>query len=170
MVGLLAPGTDYLACVETALPTSGQHVLAAVVDAPRAVTEFNEANNVYEQLYTAPAPTPSAAQADLTVSAIRVNGRAPDGKDDCKDGKNDVTVVVRNGGTADAGNFAVRLVEDKSVPGLDAGKEREVRFDDVRLKEGKYELSATADAKETVAESDESNNDLKVTARCGDDD
>jgi len=107
---------------------------------------------------------------------IKVNGQAPDGKDDCKDGKNAVTVVVRNGGTADAGSFAVRLVDDggddeqeRTVPGLGAGQEREVRFGDVRLKKGERALSTTVDAKEVVAESNEGNNTLKVTVRCSDD-
>ena len=40
-------------------------------------------------------PSPSASQADLTVGAIKINGQVPDGKDDCKDGKNTVTVVVK---------------------------------------------------------------------------
>src|SRR5205085_7076927 len=82
---------------------------------------------------------PSKAQTDLTVRAIRVNGQAPDGKDDCKVGKNAVTVVVKNAGKGDAASFAVRLSVDgndltASVDGLDAGQEREIRFDDVSLK------------------------------------
>jgi hypothetical protein len=125
-----------------------------------------------------PAASPSPARPDLTVSAIRVNGQVPDGKDDCKDGKNDVIVVVKNSGTANAGASIVRLLVDgandqtsgKSVPGLDAGQEREVRFDDVRLKKGEHKLEATADAEKTVAESDEGNNARTVTARCNDDD
>ncbi len=182
-VGLLAAGTSYLACVETALQP-GPHLLAAVVDERGAVNEFNERNNVYEQPYTAasgsssPMTTPSQAQpqADLTVSAIRVNGQAPDGKDDCKDGRNDVAVVVKNGGTGKAGSFAVRLVVDgdddeakeKLVADLEAGQEREVRFDDVRLKKGERKLAAIADAKGAVAESKEDDNELKVSARCKD--
>ena len=51
-------------------------------------------------------------QPDLVVSAVRVNGRVPDGKDDCKDGKNDVAVVVKNWGTTNAEKFAVRLAVD----------------------------------------------------------
>jgi subtilase family serine protease len=107
-----------------------------------------------------------------------VNGRAPDGKDDCTDGKNDVTVVVKNAGAADAESFVVRLdvdddqggAEEKSVSGLDAGKEREVHFDDVGLKKGERKLAVTVDAKSSVAESDEGNNQRTVTARCTDDD
>ena len=53
--------------------------------------------------------------------------------------------------------------------GLDAGKEHEVRFADVRLKEGERSL-AIADANKAIAETKDDNNELKVTARCKDDD
>ncbi|HZO32585.1 MAG TPA: CARDB domain-containing protein [Chloroflexota bacterium] len=114
--------------------------------------------------------------SDLTVSAIRVRGQVPDGKDDCKDGGNDVAVVVKNSGSEKAGGFAVRLTVDggepdeESVNGLEAGKEREVKFENVRLKKGDRTLLAVADATKAIAESKEDNNELKVTARCQDDD
>jgi len=174
-------GTGRELCVETELPASGQHVLTTTVDDRRQVAEYDETNNVLEQAYQpigpTPTPTPRPALADLTVGAIRVNGRVPDGKDDCKDGRNDVAVVVMNGGTANAGAFAVRLQVDgaadqtteEAVPGLEAGQEREVRFDDVRLKKGEREFTATADASKTVDESDEDNNARTVSARCKDD-
>lgn len=108
----------------------------------------------------------------LVISSIKVTGRAPVGKDDCKDGRNTVAVVVKNGGDAESDPFAVRLIADgddanqQSVSGLGAGQEREVRFDDVRLKKGEHTLAAIADAKASVDESDENNNELKATARC----
>ena len=125
-----------------------------------------------------PTPTPSTARPDLTVSAIKVRGKIPDGKDDCKDGKNDVAVVVKNAGKSDASAFAVQLavdgeggqIADKQVSGLDAGEEREVRFEDVRLKKGEQKLAATADAQKSVAEADEANNALSVSAGCKDED
>ena len=43
------------------------------------------------------------------------------------------------------------------------GKEREVRFDDVRSKKGERKLTATVDPENAVAESNEDNNELKVT-------
>jgi hypothetical protein len=127
---------------------------------------------------TAPTPTPkpSTAQPDLTVSAIKVNGRVPDGKDDCKDGKNTVTVTVKNGGDADAGKHVLLLavdgsnVAEEAVSGLKTGQERDVRIEGVRLKKGQHTLTATVDAEKAVAESDEGNNALKVTAGCKDDD
>jgi hypothetical protein len=114
---------------------------------------------------------------DLTVGAIRVNGQEPEGKGDCKDGKNAVAVVVTNGGPADAESFVVRLVVDdaqgdaveQSVSGLGAGKEREVRFGEVRLKKGEHRLAVTLDPKHTLAESDAGNNTGAVTATCRDD-
>jgi hypothetical protein len=184
-IGRLASADWTELCVETQLPTSGEHQLKAVVDEPLRLIEFNETNNVYEQSYTpappapTPTPTPSAALPDLTVGAIRVNGRVPDGKDDCTDGRNDVAVVVKNGGTGKAGDFVVRLVvdgdsgaaKDEEVgDGLDAGQEHEVRFDDVRLRKGERTLTAVADATKGIAESKEDNNELTVTAQCKDDD
>src|SRR5205085_749520 len=124
------------------------------------------------QAYTATAPKsattpgPSAALPDLTVSAIKVNGRVPDGKDDCKDGKSAVTVVVKNGDAANSGDFVVRLVvdddqgaalEQQADKGLEAGKELPVTFEGVRLKKGPRSLVATADATSGITESDEGN-------------
>ena len=124
-----------------------------------------------------PAPNASAGagQADLIVSTVKVNGQVPVGKDDCKDGKNTVAVTVKNPGAEKAGAFAVRLDADgdelgvESVNGLEAGKERELRFEDVRLKKGEHQLTAAVDSKKAVSESNEENNELKVTVRCKDD-
>jgi len=167
----LAPGMAEQYCVDVDAPTSGPHELSAVVDLSGTVTEYNEANNKYTQQVTI-SPPPS----DLTVSAIRMNGRDVRGKDDCKPGNNDVVVVVKNGGTTAAGAFAVRLTvdgveaADVAVPGLDAGKEHEVRMDDLRLKKGKRALLATVDSKGAISESSENNNERPVTAECKDDD
>jgi hypothetical protein len=175
-------------CVETALPAAGEHELRAAANPVAVIREFNHLNNFFKQPYTAPkassapTPTPSPAQAqaraDLSVSAIRVDGHVPDGNDDCKDGRNAVAVVVKNGGAADAGDFAVQLVVDgdsgaakeEPVADLATGQEREVRFDDIRLKKGEHTLTALADGKGAVAESKEDNNEKKVTANCKDDD
>jgi len=186
----LTPGNHTEVCAEPELPTSGEHKLMAMVDLSQAITEYNEGNNTFERSYTgtAPAagPVPSPGpiliagqnkaegqdQADLTVSAIKVNGRVPDGKDDCKDGKNAVAVLVKNAGTTKAGAFAVRLgVDDgeaieEAVDGLEAGKEREVRFGDIRLKKGEHQLAATVDPKTAIDEFDDGNNGRTVTATC----
>ena len=53
---------------------------------------------------------------------------------------------------------------------LEAGDQREVRFDDVRLKQGERKLTATVDPKNAVAEVRDDDNELKVTVRCQADD
>jgi subtilase family serine protease len=166
--------------------TSGQHKLAAVVDEPRALTEYNETNNVLEVAYTvtppaaSPVPTsaPSTARPNLIGTAITVNGRVPDGKDDCKDGKNAVSIRVKNIGAAEAGSFVVRLdvggapavSAEQTVQKLAAGQEQEVRFSGVRFNQGEHLLYATVDDRGTVTESDESNNVVVANATCKDDD
>jgi subtilase family serine protease len=188
--GRMAPGAAGDLCVEVAL-TPGPHQLTAFVDEPRGIDEVSDTNNRFDLPYVVskvagaqePAPSPSPARADLIVTAIRVRDEVPDGKDDCKDGKNPVAVVVKNDGTANAGSFVVRITVDEiqgddvqayavveSVDGLEAGKEREVRFAEVKLKKGQHALAAVADYKRAVAESTEGNNDREVTVRCQDDD
>ena len=61
-------------------------------------------------------------------------------------------------------------VAEQSVTGLEAGKEQEVRFDEVRSKKGAQTLTAIADAKQTVDEEKDDNNERKVTAQCKDED
>jgi hypothetical protein len=189
----LGPAGSTSHCVPRASLPAHKHNLVFSLDEPRQIPEMEELDNVNFVTVEAspegvadaapvgpapgpipsPEPKPSEAQADLTVRAIRVNGQVPDGKNDCKDGKNAVTVVVKYGGTGDAGSFGVRLAvdgddRDATVDGLDAGQEREVRFDDVRLKKGEHTLEAVADPRRAVDESNEDNNELKVTARCTD--
>src|SRR5262249_29550604 len=130
---------------------------------------------------SAATPTPSGttssqssgAKPDLVARAIRINGQAPDGKNDCKAGQSTITVTVKNAGRGAAGGFGVRLTVDgsdldASVDALDAGQEREVRFDGVSLKKGEHTLKATVDAAQAIAETNDENNDLKVSARCSD--
>jgi len=187
-VGILPSGGDAKGCVEIVLPALDPLELTAVVDPSRLVAEYNETNNESEFACTLPsqagcapaqqestgttATAPGAAQVDLTVSAVKVNGQVPDGKDDCKDGKNSVTVIVKNAGTVHAASFAVRLDVDGQqqdealLSGLVAGQEQEVRFEDVRLKKGTHALTVVADQNKALAESNDDNNALKVTAQC----
>ena len=76
------------------------------VDQARQIPEMDERNNILDLEIPArqaaaggparpaspgpSAPEPSAAQADLVVSAIRINGKDPGANDACKSGKNDV--------------------------------------------------------------------------------
>ena len=184
-VSVLAAKNEYLTCVVTALPAGGQYRLEAVADERRTLTEYDESNNVYEQAYTAPArpvaatepgPTPSPEQADLSIASIKVNGQAPDGKDDCKAGKSSVAVVVKNESAAKADTVTVRLAVDgvevgaQSLTSLEPGKEREVRFADVSLKKGEHKLAAAADLKDPVADTRQGDHELKIVARCQDGD
>ena len=159
-------------CTNVDLPVSGDHELSTIVDISKTVAEMNDNNNSFTQPYSAKA----AAAIDLTVGDVKINGRVPDGKDDCKDGKNAVTVIVKNAGTTNADAFAVQLAVDnpqgnleRSVTGLEAGKEVEVRFEDAKLKKGDRTLTVTVDSKGAVTESNEDNNERKVTAQCTDD-
>jgi len=63
-------------------------------------------------------PAPGQGQADLVVTTIKVNGQVPDGKDDCKDGKNTVTVAVKNAGAGKAATFVVGLDTDGDEAGV----------------------------------------------------
>jgi hypothetical protein len=114
------------------------------------------------------------ARADLTVNTLKVNGQAPDGKGDCKEGANNVSVLVKNQGKAKADGFTVRLAVDgakdgseQSIKGLDAGQEREVKFGDVKLKKGQHTLVATVDPDKDDGEADGSNNSITVKVTCG---
>ena len=171
-----------------------QHQLEVTVDEPRQISEINEANNRYEMTIPAVAPASAAPgsvpspqpasrenqpeakqdQPDLTVRAIRVKGQTTDGKDDCRVGsKNTVAVVVRNGGSGESGSFTTRLIVDgaevdATVNNVGAGEERDVLFENVTLKKGGRTLTAIADAERTIDESNEDNNERKISARCTD--
>jgi hypothetical protein len=182
--------------VRSELPAE-QHQLEVTVDEPRQISEINEANNRYEMTVPAVAPASAAPgsapspqpappesqpetkqdQPDLSVRAIKVNGQAPDGQDDCSVGsKNSVAVVIKNTGSDPTGSFSTRLIVDGNrddafdlnVDGLDAGQERDVIFENVQMKKGEHTLKAIVDAEDAIDESRESNNELKATARCKD--
>jgi subtilase family serine protease len=168
----LASGTTYLACVRTTLLATGQHTIAMSIDDERAIREYNETNNFLELPYSATPSKAGAPSVDLTVSAIKVNGQVPDGEEDCKPGKNSVTVTVKNGGKDAAGLFTTRLtvdgvdVAEQSAVDLPSGQEQEIRFEGVQLKNGEHTLTVLADANSQVAETGEANNVRTVTARC----
>jgi hypothetical protein len=53
---------------------------------------------------------------EALVPADRSYGRAPDGRDDCEDGKIDVAVVVKDQHTGAAASFSMQLqVNDEST-------------------------------------------------------
>lgn len=190
--GKLDSGTSTEMCFEVALPATGEHTLETVVDEQREVLEYNETNNILKQTYvgtgvaatqssqspstplpqsasTTPVLSSASGPADLSVRELKVNGRAPSDKAACKDGKATVTVVVKNDGETKADGVTVRLAVDgkrtgeQKVDGLDPGKEREVRFEQVSLKQGAHTLRAT------VSAADEERDSRDVTVRCSDD-
>lgn len=182
-------------CVRRSDLPARQHVLSFTVDEQNRILELNEANNEYRWPVSAlPAPLagpqiavgperpagstpPTDARADLTVEAIRVKGQEPSGHNDCDPGRNDVTVVVKNRGSAAATSFAVRVVvdgeegdaEESTVADLGANASLEVTFDDIRLRRGLRAVTASVDAKKVIAEADEDNNELKISVNCRDD-
>jgi hypothetical protein len=190
---MLAVGETLSHCF---LVPAGQHRYTLSVDESHQVAEMNEYNNTLDQSFAlrlappggldtltgplSPAPDASSgvqplttAQADLTVGSIRVKGKEPSGQNDCDPGRNDVTVTVKNAGTAAAAAFVVRLLVDddaslKNVPSLDPGKDASVEFGGVQLKKGERKLAATVDPQKLVAESNDDNNELKIPVRCKD--
>jgi hypothetical protein len=188
----LGAGESIWHCFPRSSLPAKKHNLVFSLDEARQVPEMEEYNNVNVLTVeadpngkpsptgpsgppSAPAPAPSpqpiVGPVDLTVKAIKVNGEAPNGKDDCAIGKNEVTVVVKNGGTAESGSFAARLVvdgdeTDQTVESIRGGEEREVTFMNVQLKKGEHTLKAIADAEHAVDETKEDNNERKVSARC----
>jgi hypothetical protein len=190
IVPALAAGQTTQACIGRSELPAQAHALQFSIDEGRQVAEGDETNNAgaYNvQAVASPAtptpmpspePKPTAtptgsygSKADLTVKAIKIHDHMPDGKDDCAIGRNDVTVVVKNGGQGDASSFDVRLKVDgddydATVDSLGAGQEREVAFANVQLKKGQHTLKAVADPDHAVTERKDDNNGLKVNARC----
>jgi hypothetical protein len=192
-VTALEPGQTTELCIPRAELPARTHGLWFALDEPRQIPEMDETNNLSglavrslepSSSASVPAPSPepkptvekaepSGDKPDLTVSAIRVNGQVPDGKNDCKDGKNTVAVIVRNAGTVASDTFGLRLTVDgvdldAGVLGLNAGQEREITFNDVQLKKGEHGLKAVADPARAIDETKDNNNELKVSARCAD--
>lgn len=121
---------------------------------------------VAEPLVNQPAGVPN-----LEVKAIRVKGKEPTGNNDCDPGENDVTVVVKNEGTAAAANLLVRLTvgnqsKEKSATNLAADDEVNVRFDDLMLTRGQHKLTATANVPNPVALTMADDGKLEVTVNC----
>jgi hypothetical protein len=180
----LEPGETSEHCAYRPELPAGEHMLTFAVDQARRVAEMSESNNRYEwkipareaAVASAQSATGRAGLAELLVREIRVRGDNPSGARDCDPGKNDVTVEIANDGAASAAGMVVRLVVDdkdeeareRAVSSLEPGKETDVRFDDVPLSRGDRELVATVDAKKTVAEADEGNNELRLKVNCRD--
>lgn len=180
--GLLS-GETTIPCFETdRLPEDRAHFVSLGVDEDREVPEMDEIRQRTLLNIPALAPEngtqtpPGQAQADLVVTTIRINGKAITAPDACHEGKNDIIATIKNQGSGPAGSFVIRLEVDddhtveQSLPSLNAGAERDVPFEDVRLKKGERDLTVTVDAKKTVMETNEDNNERKASVKCKDDD
>jgi hypothetical protein len=184
-------------CFDVTLPASGQHPIVATVDPDRVIAEGDDRNNRLEQLFVGVgvagdqgvppsagagatrfdpgAAVPGGPKPDLTVGAIRVQGKHSSGRNDCDSGVNDVTVVIKNQGHGAATSFLVRVVDtqatganEQTVPTLGGDQELTLEFEDVRLSKGEHTLTARVDAKQTVDESSEENNESQATVNCKD--
>jgi hypothetical protein len=179
LVDPLQPGTHEFSMTVNQGPYFGEH----------AIPEIHFGNNYLTEKIVVAAPAVGQAQSseglmggesaptsDLTVSAVRVKGKEPDGHNDCDPGKNDITATVKNVGTIAAPAFSVWVVVDEqsdeaqehSISTLDAGKQQEVTFEDVPFKKGQHRITVTADAKKAITETSEDNNEMKVTLNCRD--
>jgi hypothetical protein len=193
-LGPLSVGGVTDPCIPRSDLPAASHLLSFRLDEDKQVPESQERNNLYEHRIEAISPASPASgtgpasgpvivadpmtgqpgvtqQADLVLTSVKLSvGQA------CEAGKNDIAVAVKNQGAAATTAFSVRLSVDdddedeKAVAPLDAGKELLLAFDDVRLKEGERRVVATVDAKKSVTESDEQNNERVMTLRCEEDD
>jgi hypothetical protein len=85
----LGGGKRESVCLNVVLPATGQVTLTATVDPQHQADEYNEANNVYKQAYSAPKTN------DLSVTAITVSGQdsnTKEEKSDCKETKDSKNV------------------------------------------------------------------------------
>lgn len=195
--GVLEAGGHLERCFQTTI-AAGQHQFAATVDEDQKVAEYNELNNrkaltasiqrrnpgvtgplgpagggVLDQGTAKPEAN---ALADLVPSSLAVKGKEPTGSSDCDPGKNDVTVQIKNVGTADASGFNVILLVDgdqddggtKAVEFLGKGQHMDVIFDDVKLKKGLHQLQVRVDPEGKIAESNNGNNQLSAGVSCKD--
>jgi hypothetical protein len=191
--GNLKAGAHGDLCIEEILPATGAYKLSAAVDEARHVSEINERNNAFDQMFLARTtvteigpnltigqPSGSSAAAALAIADIRVRGQVPDGKNDCKEGKNDISVQVENSGAAASGAFKALLTingdeeTDRSAAALDPGKSLNFTFDDVRLKKGNNSLTATLEIDQLGTQTEPTKQQKPitktVTANCKEDD
>jgi subtilase family serine protease len=93
---------------------------------------------------------------------------------ECDLGDNQVTLTIKNQGSADIPGFTTRLAIDsendaaidQSISGVAAGSSADLKFENVKMKKGEHSLSATADVRNVIAETREDNNTLAATVKC----
>lgn len=140
---------------------SASELFTIVVDPDNRVDELNEANNGTQVRVDA---MPESRLPDLLIESLDHTPRELRLGDAFT-----ATVMIRNGGNADAGSFVVDLQDSagttrQAVTGLRAGAS--VRLDFARrLNSATETITATADALRQVAESNEANNSRQIAVR-----
>ncbi|GAB1516060.1 CARDB domain-containing protein [Actinophytocola sp. KF-1] len=158
-VGALAAGASTTVTVNAGTRPQGSYTVAATVDPANTVLEQNDTNNTYTSptpLVIAQAPGP-----DLQVTGITSNPPNP-----AVGAAVSFTVAVNNRGTSSAGASVTRLTVGgttltTSTGAIAAGATANVAMTGTwTATNGGATLTATADATNTVAETNESNNTL----------
>ena len=135
------------------------HEFAVIVDSRDEVIESDEDNNEHTVDYGA------TVVSDLVVSKISSSPRSPSVDEDTT-----IRVIIGNNGHGSAGSFIVTLsivqagsyVDEvnRRVDEIAAGKSRTLEFPWV-ARVGPHTFTATADSRQVIVETDESNNTLE---------
>jgi hypothetical protein len=158
-VGALAAGASTTVSVNAGVRPQGSYTVAATVDPANTVVEQNDANNTFTsptQLVVAQSPGP-----DLQVTGITSNPPNP-----AVGQAVSFTVAVNNRGTSSAAASVTRLTVggttlNGTTAAIAAGATSNVAISGTwSATNGGATLTATADATNTVAETNESNNTL----------
>lgn len=157
-VGALAPGATQTVSVGIGKRATGSYTVTAAVDPTDAVIELDNANNSLTpaaKLVVAQAPGPDLQVLGITASPANPSpGQAVS-----------FTVAVHNRGTTATGTTTVTRVTvgsttlDTSTPSIAAGATDDLRVQGTwTATNGGATITATADATNTVAETNEGNN------------
>ncbi|MGB3546998.1 MAG: CARDB domain-containing protein [Saprospiraceae bacterium] len=144
-----------------------------VVDAGNDLTELNESNNISIETYAVSKKAVDqpeiTAIPDLMISAFQMNPTSP-----VKGKKINLQAIIKNTGGADAGPFTVQWwagenypkpAYEKKISGLRAGAQQVLSFSYTGYPSwyGRITAKMLVDSGNTVAESNERNNELKKT-------
>lgn len=157
-VAALAAGASATVTVETGTHPQGSYAVSAVVDPGNTVVEQDDSNN--SRAGATPLVVAQSPGPDLQVTGIATNPESP-----ASGASVGFTVTVKNRGTsAVAAGTVTRLTAgtttlDGTTPAVAAGASVQVPISGTwKATDGGATLSASADATDTVAETDENNN------------
>ena len=162
-VPALDPGREYRYTKKVAFGRAGNYIVTATADVHNAVAESHENNNIQQKTIQVKPP----AKPDLVVSKINFSPGNPTASDEIT-----LWVFVKNIGPGKAGNSGVRVkVGGESnppviqVPALPPGQEWRYSKKFTLGREGGYIVTVTADAMNTLSETNEGNNSKQATIR-----